>query len=1568
MTPNANTGLKAFLITLFVTGWIGFLFAMVIAQETPTGSVSGFVVLEEKGVVTGVIPGATVILSSEDVLRRTTVDADGIYRFADVPIGNYAIEARAEGLVQREYVGVTIKEGVAERAHVVMNRRQPDINVSFERSVFTPEDEIQMNVRGYTRTDQYANISLHSFNLKAYKIATARSSWEINVWDYADPEPLKEWNLALYRDSEGFFRRRITLTVPGEGAYLVRTTMGNVVRDRWISVSRIGIITKRSKDSLLVYCIDFLTKKPVEGADITLHSLSGSATGKTNSDGLFVTSPDGIDLAFAEYGKSMAVTSIDWYGESNNYAGIIYTDRPLYRPGHTVHFKGILRRRVRNFYQTPPPTQVTVRVNDPLGRTIKTIALTTNSFGTFHGECVLTPEVSLGSYYIEAHGPEDSLFGRGFEVAEYRKPEYKATISFDKDYFIAGTSITGIVEASYYFGAPVSDAEVTYMVFRSPAIYGGYECECCCDGFYSDLEAEYSGEEYGYGELVMEGEGRTDSSGRLRFRIPTQRHAEDSSYRVEVLVTDQSLRTIQTSASVLVPEGLFRLSAWTDEYIFRPGEPVKIRIQAQDHEEHPRANIAVDVHVDEETWEVRTRRYKPITSGRTTTGADGKTDFTFTAPHEGYYRVRVVARDRLGNLIDSEAWVWVAGDDFSMEGYRGPELEIVRDKKIYQIGETARIMINTTAKDAYALFTIEGKELYQYRVIRLEKSSTLIEIPVLKEYVPNAFISVCFVEGKNYVYDEVPFNVSPEYKFLDVSVTSDKEVYRPGDTARYTIRTTDTKGKPVSAEVSLGVVDESLYAIMEDRTPDLRKHFYGPAGNEVVTSYSFPSYYMGGADKDGASDKVRKYFPDTALWLPNIVTGPDGRATVKMKVPDSLTTWRATARAVTTDTDVGWSKHKCRVTKDLIVRLQTPRFFTQRDKLSIGAALHNYTARQQKVRLRLDVEGLDLQGELKRTVTIRPNQIMRLEWPVVARKAGTAVLRVYAQGETDSDAMELRVPVLPHGLNRIASANGSIERSGSFNLTIPSTAIPETLRMEVRVAPTAAGIMLGALDYLEGYEYGCVEQTVSRFTPTMVAAEALTSLGRPGRYRDPEFKKLVESCLKRLYSFQQPDGGWGWWQDESDPYMTAYVIFGMTSARRAGYHVNDESFRRGIESLRAGLEGMYESTFDLPGTRQPMQFDTLTKRAYALYVLSLNGQADAEQVEGVYEGRHVMTTYGRTLLALTLYEMGQREKADTVASEIEAESRVFKGMRYWDVDERNHRWEDSSVETTAYALRVLIRRGADPDRLEQIVRWLAMKRYRGAYWNSTKDTAAVVYALAEYVKSRPDLTVPNYRADILLNGRLQKTVTVGRENVFSKEIVVPLSASDSRVGKNTVTIRKTGTGPLYYSAVLRYYSLEEDIPSDTSGLGVTRKYLRRVLTKKGDETTVLTLRGIGKRVKIADEIICRLTISTSQDCYYVVVEDPRPAGWEPVDQLSTSGYYEGYSDEGEERWVPWVRQEVHDDKVTFFATTIPSGQWTVEYRMRVEIPGEFHSLPATAYGMYAPQFNGNSREKRVSVR
>ena len=342
---------------------------------------------------------------------------------------------------------------------------------------------------------------------------------------------------------------------------------------------------------------------------------------------------------------------------------------------------------------------------------------------------------------------------------------------------------------------------------------------------------------------------------------------EDYRYTVSVDVTDASRRSVSEEGSVQVARSPLRLFVEPENWVAaarRAGPP----------ERHA-------------PWTSRANRgptcrfisKPPAIEGDVRTDARGKATWVLEAGKlPGAIQVAATAQDERGQTVNGDAWVWTAAGGFSAAGYSYADLEVIADKKTYEPGDTARLVLNTAHPGTAALLTIEGDELYHAEVVDLRERTTIVSLPILPAYRPDVYVSVSAVHQKTYSRKEVLLRVSPREQQLTVQVTADKKQYQPRETAVYTLRTLDDRGRPVDAEASLGLVDESIYSVRAESRYDALQAFYKFRPNAVQTNFSFPEIYLAGDAKDNAPSDVRKEFPDTATWLPVIRTGPTGRA------------------------------------------------------------------------------------------------------------------------------------------------------------------------------------------------------------------------------------------------------------------------------------------------------------------------------------------------------------------------------------------------------------------------------------------------------------------------------------------------------------------------------------------------------------------------------------------------------------------------------------------------------------------------------------------------------------------
>src|SRR5205823_10781 len=249
---------------------------------------------------------------------------------------------------------------------------------------------------------------------------------------------------------------------------------------------------------------------------------------------------------------------------------------------------------------------------------------------------------------------------------------------------------------------------------------------------------------------------------------------------------------------------------------------------------------------------------------------------------------------------------------------------------------------------------------------------------------------------------------------------------------------------------------------------------------------------------------------------------------------------------------------------------------------------------------------------------------------------------------------------------------------------------------------------------------------------------------------------------------------------------------------------------------------------------------------------------------------------------------------------------------------------------------------------------------QGESWASSEDTASVIYALSAYLRLLARQNPSALTATVLLNGAPVATRRIDRSNFF-QEIVVSLPAEKLRSGANPVTIRRTGTGPLLYSALLQTYVQGENLPATTSadGFRVSREYVREIPTRDvhGKEDTEDV--PLGDTVRVGAEIVVRLTVRAPRAAREVLVEDPLPAGCEVAEEQSSSGEYD------EDETGPPANREARDRRVIFHAFHVDQGENEFRYRLRAQLPGDYHVLPAHAACAYIPEIWGASAERRL---
>jgi uncharacterized protein YfaS (alpha-2-macroglobulin family) len=1509
---------------------------------------------------------AEIYLSGELGYRNGRTNEKGGLTLTGLAPGFYSLGSYDDRITD-PHMNVEVKEGERTSVKLEASLRPPMLSFDDADRIYLPVRPVKMRLRGLWIDT--AKITLYSVNMSLFRDGRADT-------DKPDAIPLAALakenasTVSLKREKHSH-SKTATVQLPQikQGIYLVEAASGKTAARALFFVTRLGIVAKTSPEGTLLYAVDLVNGKALKGVEIK--AFPKNHRERTQPDFRAETDANGL----AEYDGPQEAVKIIGFREGNPaslnlslhpkegsegaVAVYLYTERPVYRPGQTVFFKGVVRKRVVEGYALPEPDKVHVTITDGGDQSLFEQDFALNSHGSFNGEFRLPDSPSLGGYTLKAEAKQQS-WQTAFKVLEYRKPEFEVVLAAPSKFLVGGDTEQLSLLARYYFGAPVAGAKVRYRIYSQPAysLYRGNEEPAeTGDG---DEDSDYSG---GYSDFLGEGEVVTDENGMVKIPVATKQTDIPLTYSIETDVTDLASRQISASAKLLVTPSLVALDVRSQSFLAAPGKAVEFSAHTRTWDDKP-VKTKVSLAVEEQYFDKKARvtSFRMVDRLDIATDETGQAQFSYSFPRPGYWRVVATAADEQGRKSVANEWVWVWREGYAWDSsYR--ELGAEFDKKTYNPGESARLIVRNPAPGASLLLALEGREIYSRRVIGLAGSVELVDIPVRKEYAPYIFVTTTVVANGRIYTRTKTLKVDYQANRLDISVSADKPVYAPGDTVRLSLSSRDPAG-PASraAELSIAVVDEAIYAVSPERKDDIYRFFQGGREHLVTTLNSFPRVYLGGRAKDQTSGnlagdrleglKVRKVFKDTAFWIPVLETDALGRATAEFVLPDNLTTWRATTVGHTDDSDFGIGRGKFIARLDVMARLQPPRFFIQGDELRIPGVINNMTDRESAVTGRFEVEGLTLGEDGNFSGKVAAGGTLRHDIPVSAGGPGLSLLRMRAMAGDRGDAMELQVPVLPRAMNRESMGNIALRGTDSETaVDFPAEALAEGSSLKIAIAPTLAASLNESLKSLVDFPYGCVEQTMSRFLPA-VYVRGLTGTGGLSLDKDlaEKLPKVLDEGLKRLYDFQHEDGGWGWWkEDPSDPYMTAYVVYGLALSGKSGVKVNQDAVERGSKALVKLIKKA--DIGSLP---------------FAYRSLTLAGKTNAALEKKIEAAWRQLSPSEKIFYIDALVGSGKRERADGLLSALKTQvKKEGSGAYLRDEDALSWwyswRWSGSAVETTAMLLETVL--ASDPkDPLAPSLAEFLVRKRSGRWWNTTRGTATVVKALGDYVSATGE-SKASYTARLLLNDREVDRITVEKGRITGGRTSLNIPASSLKRGANRVRLSKsTPEGALYLTAVLDYFVPPEQA-AQVPGLSVERRLYRIKAQRSGKEWRMeYLLLKPDENLSPGDEVEVRLVIDNKDDMNFVIVEDRLPAGFE-VRETRTDARFAGHG----EFWDWYVHAERHDERMAFFLDNLPSGRHEFRYVMYPELEGTSLALPASVWPMYVPSLKSESKPWRVRV-
>ena len=1460
----------------------------------------------------------------------------------------------------------------------------------------------------------------------------------------------------------------------GQVFIIVEPAVATPVRFRnsvavWAQVTQIGLDAFVDSSELIGWATSLKDGKPIDGARISVNiaqaaGLRSETTATTRADGIAHIalgggSSEGPRILVARKGRDVAILPENtyWWNDRTGWVKrqpgdslrwFVFDDRRMYRPGEEVHIKGWIRRVGDgkggdvNLLDAGAAT-VAYAVKDSRGNDVLKGEARINALGGFDTAFKLPATMNLGYALLHLQASANISLNREhshqFQVQEFRRPEFEVTAQTSEGPHFVGSNATTTVNAAYYAGGGLSNAEVTWRVTTSAAHFTPPNR----DDFTFGKWIPWWIDQRSYGEQRVEMfSGRTDAAGKhtLRMDFASVDPPQPSTVTADASVTDVNRQAWNASTNLLVHPADLYVGVRSPRTFVQKGEPLIVQSIVADLDGKLIAGREIRMRAVLLDWVFEKGEWKQQETNPQECSVRSAADpvqCRFETKEGGQYRVTATIQDDRERKNESELTLWVAGGrvvpkrDIEQE-----EAQMIPDRKDYRAGDTAEILVQAPFYPAEGVMTLRRSGIVSTERFAIDGPSHTLRIPIEEGYTPNLYVQVDLVgaavrtdsEGKPaeklpkrpaFARGTLNLQVPPLARKLTVEAKPRDIALEPGGETTVDIVVRDASGEPVSgSELAVVVVDEAVLALSGYQIGDPIATFYSQRSTDVSDHHlrenvllaapedlAQKSQQIGGVGGGaGPGDhfamaaspmelkalprngreidlltaqrsiaavaetqiRMRENFNALATFAPAVPTDSNGRATVRVKLPDSLTRYRVMAIAVAGGKQFGANESAITARLPLMVRPSAPRFLNFGDKIELPVVVQNQTDSPMNVDVAVRARNAELTAGAGRRVAVPANDRVEVRFPVSAAHAGTARFQIAGVSGKWADSAEIELPVWTPATTEAFATYGEID-SGAIAQPVkaPSDAIKQFGGLEISTSSTELQALTDGVIYLVAYPFECSEQLSSRVLAVAALKDVLAAFKAKGL---PEPKEMIEAVardIKRLESRQSEDGGFGFWRrgDEAWPYVSIHVAHALQRAKEKGFEVPASMLDRSKKYLR-------EIEQHIPG-----RYGAFARRAlvaYSLYVRNLMGDKDSAKArrliaEAGLEGVS-LESIGWLLSVLAGDPASQTELAsirkhlNNRATEEAATAHFVTSYK-----DDDYLLMHSDRRADGVILEALIKDQPASDLIPKIVRGLLAHRKQGR-WENTQENAFVLLALdkyfATYERVTPDFVARAWLGDAYAGGHEFRGRTTERHNVN-----VPMQALAQAAASQNLILSKEGPGRLYYRVGIQYAPASLKLDSAEHGFTVERVY------EAVDKADDVRRDADGSwRIKAGARVRVKLTMLVATRRYHVALVDPIPAGLEALNPaLAVTGSVpQDPNDKTTDRWWWWRRpwfehQNMRDERVEAFASLVWEGAHTYSYVARATTPGVFVVPPAKAEEMYHPETFGRGGTDRVIV-
>lgn len=936
----------------------------------------------------------------------------------------------------------------------------------------------------------------------------------------------------------------------------------------------------------------------------------------------------------------------------------------------------------------------------------------------------------------------------------------------------------------------------------------------------------------------------------------------------------------------------------------------------------------------------------------------------------------------------------------------------------FNVGEVATVDLAHSHPGSQALVTVERLGILDSWTVELEGDKTSIAVPIKASYAPTVKVVVTVTTSKSLVKPrqfiatdeqttfpnswnhDVPLHISDPNRELDIDISTDKAVYKPGERVKVSISVngkTDSR-LPQTSELAIAVVDQGALersrAGIQHFDPKVgfqRDNYFGVTDHWILDERFV--MYMEALGNTLAEEEPRTNNKLLSYWMPNLRTGRDGNASFEFKVADRLTEWKIIAVGATAGDTFGVGHASIKTNLGIEVHPALPNQVSDTDEFDADFAILNRTDRERNVTVEIQANGDAEAVSHSEQVAVKPFERKLVSARTAARlrenrgteAPGSISFLVRASDGEHSDALEQHVPVYPSRRLFVSSIYGTTTKERVTELIeFPSDIREDSGSLQIEVSPSLVNAADGKVAEVRAYPYQCWEQRLS----TAVVAAYYSALEDRMQVNWPDADSYIQDALQSAVDYQSNRGGFSFWPGESDNtdlYLSAYTALAFGWLQEAGYEVPELILHQLLDYLAEYTSRSLPEYLRMDTTTVP------TLRLMFANALLQHGRGDLELLAGLYEENPSSNLFAVAQTLEAAVELNApSELVDSLTARLRSGIGVSgdRALIQHQATRGGNFLLSSTMKTTCSAISAFVQAHnsgkslVSVNRLAELVRGAMFKWNHQGLRTSPHRASFCLRAIVEYAESL-EPAHDNFAVEVQLALADQLETLPAHSKASGQPHSGSMSFTSSLkpdfLGEQgSVILSQAEDSRFYYKATLKYEPNEIHNERENYGIDIRKAYW----VKHGDDWVELDSTSTLSR---GDVVHVGLYLDIRDQRDFVIVDDPVPGALEPINtrlaktnvrelaptrdlfsDLIPEGIDGVWNTLGSSRWC-FYKREIRHNSVRFMSDFLPPGRYRLYWSGRVISTGDFTARSAHAEAMYSPEIYGNTRTQRLSI-